>query len=111
MLLINCPWCGPRDETEFHYGSEAHIGYPEKPEELTDKQWAEYIFYRNNPKGWFAERWVHNVGGLLNVGFITLAVDVGSIFGETLLIMNLVQVINLLPSNQVGLNEYCSIYF
>ena len=62
MLLINCPWCGPRDETEFHYGSEAHIGYPEKPEELTDKQWAEYIFYRNNPKGWFAERWVHNVG-------------------------------------------------
>ena len=62
MLLINCPWCGPRDETEFHYVSEAHIGYPEKPEELTDKQWAEYIFYRNNPKGWFAERWVHNVG-------------------------------------------------
>ena len=52
MLLINCPWCGPRDETEFHYGSEAHIGYPEKPEELTDKQWAEYIFYRNNNKGW-----------------------------------------------------------
>ena len=39
MLLINCPWCGPRDETEFHYGSEAHIGYPEKPEELTDKQY------------------------------------------------------------------------
>ena len=26
MLLIRCPWCGPRDETEFHYGGQAHKG-------------------------------------------------------------------------------------
>ena len=25
MLLIPCPWCGPRDEVEFRYGGEAHI--------------------------------------------------------------------------------------
>ena len=25
MLLISCPNCGPRDETEFHYGGQAHV--------------------------------------------------------------------------------------
>ena len=28
MLQIRCPWCGPREENEFHYGGEAHIAYP-----------------------------------------------------------------------------------
>ena len=28
MLLITCPWCGPRDETEFHYGGQAGRGLP-----------------------------------------------------------------------------------
>ena len=31
MLLIDCPWCGPRDETEYHYGGQAHVAYPEDP--------------------------------------------------------------------------------
>ena len=31
MQLIECPWCGPREETEFHYGGEAHVPYPEDP--------------------------------------------------------------------------------
>ncbi|MEU7382788.1 MULTISPECIES: sarcosine oxidase subunit delta [unclassified Streptomyces] len=62
MLLLNCPWCGPRDETEYHYGGQAHLPFPETPGELTDEQWAEYVFYRDNPKGPFAERWVHSTG-------------------------------------------------
>lgn len=62
MLLIKCPWCGPRDETEYHYGGQAHVPYPENPADLTDAQWAEYVFYRDNPQGPFAERWVHSVG-------------------------------------------------
>ena len=62
MLLIPCPWCGPRDEVEFHYGSEAHIARPADPDALDDAAWAEYLFMRNNPKGPFAERWVHNAG-------------------------------------------------
>ena len=62
MLLIECPYCGPRDETEYHYGGEAHVPYPEDPFELTDRQWAEYLFYRSNPKGLLKERWVHTVG-------------------------------------------------
>lgn len=62
MMLLHCPYCGPRDETEYHYGGQAHLPYPENPAELTDAEWAEYVFYRDNPKGPFAERWVHSVG-------------------------------------------------
>jgi sarcosine oxidase subunit delta len=62
MQLIDCPWCGPREETEFHYGGQAGVVYPERPAELTDRQWAEYVFYRDNPKGPFAERWSHSAG-------------------------------------------------
>ncbi len=62
MLLISCPNCGPRDETEFHYGGQAHVAYPENPNELNDVEWSRYLFYRENPKGIFAERWVHSTG-------------------------------------------------
>ena len=62
MLLFPCPNCGPRNETEFHYGGQAHVAYPEHPAELTDREWAEYLFYRQNTKGLFAERWVHSAG-------------------------------------------------
>jgi hypothetical protein len=49
--------------------------------------------------------------GLLNVGFTMLVAEDGSTFGETLLLMNLDLATNLSQNNQVGLNEYCSIYF
>jgi len=62
MMLIDCPHCGPRDETEFHYGGEAHVVYPEDPNAVTDLQWADYVFARTNPKGRHAERWSHSAG-------------------------------------------------
>lgn len=62
MLNIPCPWCGPRDETEFHYGQEAGVEYPENRDDLSDEDWAKYVFFRANPKGWHAERWVHSAG-------------------------------------------------
>jgi heterotetrameric sarcosine oxidase delta subunit len=62
LLLIACPHCGERDETEFHYGGQAGIAYPEDPESLGDAQWAEYLFFRDNPKGDFTERWSHAAG-------------------------------------------------
>ncbi|SMY10743.1 sarcosine oxidase subunit delta [Brevibacterium jeotgali] len=62
MLLIDCPHCGPRDEVEFHYGGQAHVPYPVDPYALSDRAWAEFLFYRDNPRGPFAERWVHAVG-------------------------------------------------
>jgi heterotetrameric sarcosine oxidase delta subunit len=62
MLLLSCPWCGPRDETEYHYGGQAHVAHPEDPAALSEEQWAEYLFYRDNPRGPFAERWAHAGG-------------------------------------------------
>ena len=62
MLHIRCPWCGPRDETEFSYGGQAHVAYPADPHALSDEQWAQYLFMRDNPKGMFLERWVHSQG-------------------------------------------------
>jgi heterotetrameric sarcosine oxidase delta subunit len=62
MLLIPCPWCGPRDEIEFRYGGEAHIVRPPDPAALDDAAWAEYLHMRGNPKGALAERWVHQAG-------------------------------------------------
>lgn len=62
MLLIECPHCGHRDEVEFQYGGQAHIAYPADPFALSDAEWAEFLFYRDNPLGAFAERWQHAAG-------------------------------------------------
>ncbi len=62
MLLIPCPWCGPRDEVEFGYGGEAHVVRPPDPAAVDDEAWAAYLFMRKNPKGMHHERWVHSAG-------------------------------------------------
>ena len=62
MLLITCPYCGPRAEHEFSYGGQAHIARPKNPEALSDAEWAEYVFWRQPTKGTFAERWMHAQG-------------------------------------------------
>lgn len=62
MMLIPCPWCGPRDENEFHYGGQADVHYPANPELVSDEEWARFLFFRDNPKGVFAERWSHASG-------------------------------------------------
>ncbi len=62
MLLITCPYCGPRSEEEFSYGNEAHIARPKQPDKLNDAEWAEYVFMRSNTKGVFLERWMHAQG-------------------------------------------------
>ena len=51
MLLIPCPWCGDRDETEFHYGGQAHVPYPADPARSSDAEWGAYLFVRDNPQG------------------------------------------------------------
>jgi len=62
VLLIPCPWCGERDETEFGYGGEAHIVRPKDPTALDDAAWADYLFMKANTKGLHRERWVHSSG-------------------------------------------------
>ena len=62
MLLMNCPHCGPREESEFSCGGEAHIARPLAENTLTDAAFADYLFLRDNPKGLFLERWRHAAG-------------------------------------------------
>ncbi|MGH6946146.1 MAG: sarcosine oxidase subunit delta [Kiloniellales bacterium] len=62
MLLIPCPHCGPRDDSEFACGGEAHIVRPKDPGALSDAEWADYLFMRQNPKGLHLERWMHAHG-------------------------------------------------
>ena len=60
MLKINCPFCGPRDEVEFRCGGQSHISRPGL--NCSDAEWAEYLFQRENPRGWHFERWLHASG-------------------------------------------------
>ena len=62
MLLIECPFCGPRAEIEFTCGGEGHIARPQNQEALSDAAWADYLFMRKNPKGTQYERWNHARG-------------------------------------------------
>ena len=62
MFLVRCPNCGERDLSEFAYGGEAHIARPVRSEAMSDAEWGDYVFLRNNPKGVLAERWNHQAG-------------------------------------------------
>lgn len=59
MLLINCPFCGPRPELEFRHAGEAHVTRPADPAALSDEDWATHLYTRANPRGAHAERWRH----------------------------------------------------
>ena len=62
MLRISCPFCGTRDQDEFRFGGEASVQRPVQPDQVSDAEWAEYLFYRDNLKGVHHERWVHSFG-------------------------------------------------
>ncbi len=83
MLLIPCPHCGEREETEFSYGGEAHIERPKEPEKLSDEDWAEYVFMRSNTKGMFLERWMHAHGcrRWFNVARDTVTYKIHAVYG------------------------------
>jgi sarcosine oxidase, subunit delta len=58
MQVFPCPFCGPRDETEFHSIGEAKAR-PEPASSVSDAAWAEYLWFNNNPKGEAREIWLH----------------------------------------------------
>ena len=62
MLLITCPWCGPREDLEFRCGGESHIRRPAPAETVSEEEWGDYMFTRQNPRGVHLERWVHVFG-------------------------------------------------
>lgn len=62
MLLIPCPYCGPRAEIEFRCTRQAPIVPPAAPEQLRDADWADDLSYRNNSNDLQHERWQHVYG-------------------------------------------------
>ncbi len=61
MLLIKCPWCGERAQTEFIYKGDANARRP-SPKKTSDNEWFNYLFLRKNPKGSHDEFWQHTSG-------------------------------------------------
>lgn len=62
MLLIPCPHCGLREQTEFTYGGDAGVSRPAAPEDADDAAWIEYLYLRDNNKGEHEELWQHTFG-------------------------------------------------
>lgn len=60
MMVIACPFCGPRPESEFVYGGDASVSRP--PEGAEPQVYVDYLYLRENPRGWHNELWVHRHG-------------------------------------------------
>ncbi|MDP0927973.1 sarcosine oxidase subunit delta [Paracoccus onubensis] len=59
MQIFTCPFCGPRDETEFHFAAEAGKKRPMPAETATDDEWAEYLYMNSASRGKAQEVWLH----------------------------------------------------
>lgn len=79
MLLITCPFCGPRNHTEFRYGSDASVSRP--AEDAPESEWFDYVYMRDNPKGEHEEYWQHALGcrGWIRVRRDTVTHDITEI--------------------------------
>jgi len=63
MFLIFCPFCEEhREEEEFHVSGEAHIARPLDPDNCTDAEWGDFLYFRRNPRGLHRELWAHTAG-------------------------------------------------
>lgn len=64
MLLIPCPFCGPRDEIEFRYRGDASVARPVP--DASGSTATALVYERANPAGLHTEWWLH-VGGCRQV--------------------------------------------
>jgi methylglutamate dehydrogenase subunit B len=60
MLLIPCPWCGPRAQSEFTYGGDATVKRPRR--DASEAAWVAFVDLRDNPAGPHDELWQHSAG-------------------------------------------------
>ncbi len=60
MILLPCPWCGPRDAAEF--GHLDDLPPRPDPRTATPQEWRGYLYLRDNPLGWVRETWYHRLG-------------------------------------------------
>lgn len=74
MLKITCPFCGPRNESEFVLGGPSKGRRPDDPGRTNDREWVEYLTVPPNPIGPVKESWwhVHGCGGWLTISRDTL---------------------------------------
>jgi len=59
MQLFSCPFCGPRDQSEFTYLREAAT-IPALDADIA--AWQSFVYERDNPSGAHTEWWHHNHG-------------------------------------------------
>ena len=81
MLRISCPWCGVRDEIEFHYRGDASHLRPASDESLVAS--TTFVYERQNGCDWHLEWWLH-AGGcrkLLKVSRHTLTHEIRAVTG------------------------------
>lgn len=83
MFEITCPWCGKRAQTEFSYEGDATLERPDggtemrpaggtvmrpeggtvtRPDGGDEKAFFDYVYLRDNPRGWHDELWQHTAG-------------------------------------------------
>jgi heterotetrameric sarcosine oxidase delta subunit len=60
MMLMPCPYCGPRNSSEFRYLGEERPR-PE-PTTASPAEWRDYLYRKRNPAGWTTEKWFHATG-------------------------------------------------
>ncbi len=59
MQIFPCPFCGPRNETEFHFAGELGKVRPDTTQDVTNGDWATYLHAQRNEKGPVREVWLH----------------------------------------------------
>lgn len=60
MLLIPCPWCGARAQSEFTYGGDATLRRPASDAPV--EAWVAFVYQRANQAGPHDELWFHGAG-------------------------------------------------
>ena len=57
MIRIKCPFCGLRDHSEFTYGGDGSVIYPDL--DASREAWHEAVYMRENVCGVQKETWHH----------------------------------------------------
>ncbi|HVW56682.1 MAG TPA: sarcosine oxidase subunit delta [Rhizobiaceae bacterium] len=60
-MLITCPYCGPRDLSEYTYQGDANRVRPD-PASTDQAAWNDYVYDRINTAGEHREFWQHSGG-------------------------------------------------
>ena len=61
-MLIECPFCGERDLSEFVYHGDANAVRPDPDATDAPERFFEEVYLRDNPAGPHEELWYHGSG-------------------------------------------------